>query len=115
MVKILQVVIHRYVLSSRQLLPYDEGMNITLPASIVESLPYLTGGALKTYVALSTIKATRKQYPTQDDLAEHMNVSQRSVLTYLKELEREGYIEKRRIGSGRRTDYALVSTPTYGA
>ena len=114
-VKILQFVIHSYAFGKWQVLPYDDCMNLTLPAAIVEQLPYLTSGALKTYVALSSIKATHNQYPTQDDLATHMNVSSRSVLTYLKELERAGYIEKRRFGSGRRTDYVLISEHAYGA
>ena len=86
-----------------------------LPAAIVDRLPYLSSGAIKTYVALSVAKGNDNPHPTQDDLAEQMNVSQRSVVTYLKELERAGYIEKRRIGAGRRTDYALITTQGYGA
>jgi len=43
-----------------------------------------------------------------------MNVSPRSVRTYLKELERAGYVEKRPLGSGRRTDYALRNHLAYG-
>lgn len=97
-----------------QLLQYHGYMNLTLPAAIVDRLPYLSGGAIKTYVALSVVKSKINPFPTQDDLAVEMNVSPRSVTTYLKELERAGYIKKRRIGSGRRTDYAFVNTPRYG-
>ncbi len=75
----------------------------------------LSPGAVKTYLALVWLKAMRKPHPTQPEIADHMRASQRSVLTYLKELESEGYIEKKRIGSGRRTDYVLLSDLAYGA
>lgn len=91
-------------------------MHLTLPAVVVDHLPRLSGGAIKTYVALSLIKAGgTTEYPTQYSIAEQINASPRSVLTYLKELEQAGYIEKRRIGAGRRTDYVLVNAPRYGA
>jgi DNA-binding MarR family transcriptional regulator len=89
-------------------------MNLTLPATLVDYLPHLTGGAIKTYLTLSTLKAATITHPTQEDIASHMNASPRSVLTYLKELERAGYIEKRRIGAGRKTDYVLVPETRYG-
>jgi DNA-binding MarR family transcriptional regulator len=97
-----------------QLLPYDGCMSITLPTGLIDQLPHLTGGAIKTYLALSRLKSTTTPKPTQEDIANHMNACPRSVLTYLKELEREGYIEKRRIGSGRRTDYVLLTSMSYG-
>lgn len=89
-------------------------MSITLPAAVIDRLPDLTSGALKTYVALSLLKSTDKEYPTQTDIAVKMNVSARSVRTYLNELERAGYVERRRLGAGRRTDYALRNDLAYG-
>ncbi|MCP4404913.1 MAG: hypothetical protein GY801_47380 [bacterium] len=62
---------------------------------------------------MSWIKASKKSYPTQPDIAQYMKASQRSVVTYLNELEQAGYIEKRRIGSGRKIDYVLLSKPVY--
>jgi DNA-binding MarR family transcriptional regulator len=90
-------------------------MTVTLPSSMVEALPSISAGAIKTYLALSTLKAAAITYPTQGDIASYMNASVRSVLTYLNELERAGYIERRRIGAGRRTDYMLLTTPDYAA
>ncbi len=98
-----------------QLLRYAGGMNLTLPAVLIEQLPRLSSGALKTYVALAVFDRAGRLYPTQEDLAAQMNVSPRSVMTYLQELEREGYLEKRRIGAGRKTDYVLIHHPAYGA
>ncbi|MCU7866455.1 MAG: helix-turn-helix domain-containing protein [Candidatus Thiodiazotropha sp. (ex Lucinoma borealis)] len=89
-------------------------MNITLPETFFDRIPNITPGAVKTYLCLSWLKATEKQLPTQPDIATHMNASQRSVVRYLQELERAGYIKKRRIGSGRRTDYVLVTKHVYG-
>lgn len=90
-------------------------MSITLPATFVERIHVLSPGAIKTYLALVWLKAVRKPYPTQPEIAAHMNASERSVVTYLKELEREGYIQKKRIGSGRRTDYVLLNELAYGS
>jgi DNA-binding MarR family transcriptional regulator len=90
-------------------------MTVTLPSSMVDSLPHISGGAIKTYLALSMLKAASTHYPTQSDIASYMNASARSVLTYLNELERAGYIRRRRIGAGRRTDYMLLTTPAYAA
>jgi Mn-dependent DtxR family transcriptional regulator len=56
-----------------------------------------------------------KRYPTQEDIAAYMNASPRSVLKYLHELEMVGYIKKRRLGAGMKTDYVLLTEPTYGA
>ncbi len=83
-------------------------MNLTLPAAFVDRLSQLSPGATKTYLTLVWLKTTRTPHPTQPQIANHMNASERSVITYLKELEEGGYIEKRKIGSGRRTDYALL-------
>jgi Mn-dependent DtxR family transcriptional regulator len=90
-------------------------MNLTLPATLVESIAQLSGGAVKTYMAIAMLKAVVKQYPTQEDIASYMNASQRSVRTYLHELERSGHVIKRRIGAGKKTDYVLVTKPIYGA
>lgn len=90
-------------------------MTLTLPSSMVDSLPYITGGAIKTYLALSMLKAASNRYPTQADIASYMNASTRSVLTYLNELEQAGYIRRRRIGAGMKTDYMLLITPEYAA
>jgi Mn-dependent DtxR family transcriptional regulator len=89
-------------------------MNLTLPAAFVDRFSDLSPGAIKTYLSLLWLKTTETPHPTQPDIATHINASERSVATYLRELETAGYIEKKRIGSGRRTDYALVSELTYG-
>ena len=88
-------------------------MGITLPATFVERIHELSPGALKAYLALAWLKAMQTDRPTQCDIATQMNASERSVTTYLQELELAGYIEKQRYGSGRRTDYVLLSEPTY--
>jgi len=90
-------------------------MSLTLPSALVKSLPHLTGGAIKTYLSLSMLKAAVKKYPTQEDIASYMNASPRNVLTYLKELERAGYIRKHRMGAGRKMDYVLVTEIDHGA
>jgi Mn-dependent DtxR family transcriptional regulator len=90
-------------------------MNLTLPENLVESIPQLSGAAIKTYLALVLVKAAVKRYPTQEDLAAYMNASPRSVFKYLYELEKAGYIVKRRVGAGMKTDYVLLTEPTYGA
>ncbi len=90
-------------------------MSITLPATLVESIPHLTGGAIKTYLSLTMLKAAVKSHPTQQNIATYMNASPRSVGTYLKELEQAGYIKKRRVGAGRKTDYVLLTEKVYGA
>ena len=90
-------------------------MSITLPATFVERIHVLSPGAVKTYIALAWLKAVEETHPTQPKIAACMRASERSVVTYLKELEEKGYIEKKRIGSGRRTDYVLLNGLTYGA
>ncbi len=84
-------------------------MSITLPATLVERIHELSPGALKAYLALAWLQAVKKPHPTQPEIATYMNSSERSVVTYLKELEQGGYITKTRIGSGRRTDYVLLN------
>jgi hypothetical protein len=98
-----------------QLLLYHSGMSLTLPSQLVESLPHLSAGAIKTYLALATLKAAVTDYPTQDQIAAYMSASSRSVQTYLKELAAAGYVEKRPMGAGRKTDYMLVAEQRYGA
>jgi DNA-binding MarR family transcriptional regulator len=88
-------------------------MSITLPTTFIVRISSISPGAIKTYLCLSRIKASKKPYPTQPDIAQYMNASQRSVVTYLNELEQAGHIEKRRIGSGRKIDYVLLSKPVY--
>lgn len=90
-------------------------MSLTLPSTLVESFPQLSGGAIKTYLAVAMLQAAVKSYPTQEDIAAYMNASPRSVLTYLKELDQAGYVTKRRIGAGRKTDYVLLTDQTHGA
>lgn len=90
-------------------------MSLTLPENLVESIPHLSGAAIKTYLSLVLLKAAVKRYPTQEDIAAYMNASPRSVLKYLYELETAGYITKRRIGAGMKTDYVLITEPIYGA
>lgn len=89
-------------------------MNITLPATFVERIHELSAGATKTYLALVWLKAAKTEHPTQPQIASHMNATTRSVSTYLKELERAGYLRKRSLGNGRRTDYILLTEFTYG-
>lgn len=91
-------------------------MSITLPATFVDRIRDLSPGAVKTYLCLSWLKASKKtSLPNQRLIAEQMNASQKSVMTYLAELEREGYIEKKRIGSGRKLDYVVLGELSYGA
>lgn len=90
-------------------------MSLTLPSALVKSIPRLTGGAIKTYLSFSMLKAAVNAYPTQEDIAAYMNASPRSVSTYLKELKRAGYIMKHRIGAGRKTDYVLLTNTKYGS
>ena len=89
-------------------------MNLTLPATFVERIHDLSPGATKTYLTLAWLKMTKQGYPTQPEIAAHMNASRRSVVTYLKELEGVGYLQKRRLGLGRRTEYVLLTELTYG-
>ncbi len=88
-------------------------MSITLPTAFIVRISEISPGAIKTYLCLSWLKASKKQYPTQPDIAAHTKSSQRSVVTYLNELEQAGYIEKIRIGSGRKIDYVLINKPVY--
>ena len=91
-------------------------MSITLPATFVDRIRDLSPGAVKAYLCLSWLKATNKsKLPNQRLIAKEMNASQKSVMTYLAELERAGYIQKKRIGSGRKLDYVLLNELTYGA
>ena len=89
-------------------------MTLTLPSTFVERFRELSPGATKAYLALAWLKATKKPHPTQPEIAAQMNASPRSVVTYLKELEDAGYLYKRRLHSGRRTDYVLLTELTYG-
>jgi hypothetical protein len=104
----LQYVIHSRAFSPSQFTCNTFSMNLTLPAAFVDRLSQLSAGATKTYLSLVWLKATQTPYPTQPDIANHINASERSVITYLKELEEAGYIEKRKIGGGRRTDYMII-------
>ena len=88
-------------------------MRITLPAAFVIHIFDISPGAIKTYLCLSWLKVSKNPYPTQPDIAAHMRASQRSVVTYLSELEQAGDIKKKRIGSGRKIDYVLLGKPIY--
>ena len=90
-------------------------MHLTLPATFVERIQDLSPGATKTYLALAWLKAHKPGYPTQPEIAARMNASPRSVVTYLKELEEAGYLHKRRLGEGMRTDYVLLTELAYDA
>ena len=83
-------------------------------------MPYVAGAALLLMLGGTVVRRVmvRRIDPEGDPnarLAAYMNASERSVVTYLKELEAAGYIEKKRIGAGRRTDYVLVTEHRYGA
>jgi DNA-binding MarR family transcriptional regulator len=88
-------------------------MKVILSATFLEHINNLSAGATKTYLALSWLKAARRQFSTQHDIATHMNVCLRSVGRYLDELETAGYLERRRHGSGRRTEYVLLNKIEY--
>ena len=89
-------------------------MSITLPATFVDRVRELSPGAVKAYLCLWWMKDIEHyRYPSQNAVAEQMRASQKSVMNYLRELERAGYIEKKRVGSGRRLDYVLLSKPAY--
>lgn len=90
-------------------------MAITLPATFIDRVSALSPGAIKVYICLYCLKATKMRHPSTRVIAGYMNASQKSVITYLAELERAGYIEKKRIGSGRRLDYVLLNEPAYAA
>ena len=90
-------------------------MYLTLPGQLVDGLPRLSGGALKTLIALSWLKTTKIPRPTQRQIADHVGAAEKSVFTYLNELERAGYIERKRLHRGRDTDYVLLTELTYAA
>jgi DNA-binding MarR family transcriptional regulator len=90
-------------------------MYLTLPGQLVDTLPQLSGGALKTLIALSWLKTTKTPLPTQRQIADHVGAAEKSVFSYLKELERGGYIQKKKLRRGRDTDYVLLTELTYGA
>jgi DNA-binding MarR family transcriptional regulator len=90
-------------------------MYLTLPGQLVDTLPHLSGGALKTLIALSWLKTTKTPLPTQRQIADHVGAAEKSVFSYLKELERAGYIQKKKLRRGRDTDYVLLTELTYGA
>lgn len=46
-------------------------------------------------------------FPGQGRMADDLGVSKRSVITFLKELERAGYLEKERRGLGKTNVYVL--------
>lgn len=50
-------------------------------------------------------------FPGQDRLAEDIGVVKRSVVTYLQELERAGYITVERRGQGKSNIYELILKP----
>jgi len=91
-------------------------MNLTLPSTFVERIQDLSPGAIKAYLALAWLKAHTGSTLTQTQIAAQMSVSERSVVTYLKELERAGYLQKRRVecGRGRNTEYVLLTELAYG-
>ena len=90
-------------------------MSITLPLTLLDRIRDLSPGEIKAYLCLSWLKTTMKhRHPSQQVIARQMNASQKSVVAYLAELERAGYIEKKRIGSGRKLDYVLLTELPYG-
>lgn len=62
--------------------------------------PNLSAGAKLVYVALLWYHWRGQDYPGQQQLAEDFGFSARSAWAYLKELEREGYLESDRPGLG---------------
>jgi DNA-binding MarR family transcriptional regulator len=105
--------IHSRIVGALQQLQYYEYMSITLTTNFVGHFLYLTGGAVKTYLALQTLRRVNT-CPSHSELARYMNTSKRSVATYLQELENRGYIQKKSLGAGRKTEYVLLKEPAYG-
>ena len=71
--------------------------------------PNLSPGAKLVYVALLWYHWRGQDYPGQHQLAEDFGLSPRSAWTYLKELEREGYLESQRPGLGQPNRLVLHS------
>lgn len=53
-------------------------------------------------------------FPGQDSMAAALGISRRSIITFLKELEESGYVEKVRRGLGRTNVYILHCKVTSG-
>lgn len=72
---------------------------VQLPVLLARD-PNLSAGAKLVYVALLWYYWRGQDYPGQQQLAEDFGMSARSAWGYLKELERETYMESRRPGRG---------------
>ena len=72
---------------------------VQLPVLLARD-PNLSAGAKLVYVALLWYYWRGQDYPGQQQLAEDFGMSARSAWAYLKELERENYLESKRPGRG---------------
>jgi hypothetical protein len=71
----------------------------------------LSVGAKLTYACLLSYGWQKdKCFPGQDTLAQDLGVSKRSIVSFLKELEQVGYVEKIRRGLGKTNVYILHCT-----
>lgn len=78
-----------------------------VPNVILED-PSLSLGAKMCYAMLLRYAWQKEScFPGQEALAEGLGISRRSVVTFLKELEHSGYVEKTRRGLGKTNVYVL--------
>lgn len=72
--------------------------------------PNLSTGAKLIYACLLSYAWQKEScFPGQETLAEDLGISKRSVVTCLQELEKFGYVEKKRRGLGKTNVYILHS------
>lgn len=79
---------------------------VQLPVLLARD-PNLSAGAKLVYVALLWYHWRGQDYPGQQQLAEDFGMSARSAWAYLKELEREQYLESKRPGRGQSNTLVL--------
>jgi hypothetical protein len=78
-----------------------------VPNVILED-PSLSLGAKMCYAMLLRYAWQKEScFPGQESLAQGLGISKRSVVTFLKELESSGYVEKMRRGLGKTNVYVL--------
>lgn len=80
-----------------------------VPNVVFEKIAFdISGGALKTYLAILKLKSDSRDRVTQSAIARRMNIGQRSVARHILELEDLGYLKKRRDEHGMVVDYELT-------
>ena len=68
----------------------------------------ISGGALKTVLAILRLKKETDERISQSMIAKRMNIGPRSVVRHLQELESLGYLQKNRDDHGMVIDYELI-------